>query len=138
MYLCGFSIYIYICNMFIYVFVYICIYSVNESSTKIILTRLLWKYICTSIDLRKFDIHLIYCVKVSELKLLGLAMYLCTILSCNTYEKHGMQYFFMLQFMDDILMLHKYCVISASDIAKFCRYCVPTVLPDIYLGHQYL
>ena len=34
---------------------------------------------------------------------------------------------FLLQFTDDILMLHKYCVISASDRAKFCGYCVPTV-----------
>ena len=72
-------------------------------------------------------IHLIYCLECSELKLLGLAMYLCTVLSCNTYKKYGTRYFFMLQFMDDILMLHKYCVISPLDKAKFRRYYVPTV-----------
>ena len=119
-------IYIYIrkCNM---IFVYIFIYSANQSSTRIMLTRLLWKYICTFNELRKRVIHLIYCVKsqwTSELKLLDLAMYLCTILSRNTYEKYGTQYFFVLQFMDNILMLHKYCVISASDVVKLCSHCI--------------
>ena len=75
--------------------------------------------------------HLIYWVKFNDLNRSDLFIYMWTIASSSTEEKYGTQYVFLWQFVADILILHRYCVISVSDIAKFCRYCVPTVCPDI-------
>ena len=35
-----------------------------------------------------------------------------------------------MQLVPDIFILQRYCVISAEDILRFCKYWVPTLYPD--------
>ena len=46
-------------------------------------------------------------------------------------SKNGTPYFLVIQFVADILILQRYCVISADNIQRLFRYWVPTVYPDV-------
>ena len=59
-----------------------------------------------------------YSVNVRFLHLAGLFIYFVTILSRRTKLKNGTRYFFVIAFVLDILILQRYCIISAEDICK--------------------